>query len=459
VWDVEGPVDTLVAYFGGTGHAMFDGAGSNQRSQPWFVIQDQTGDPIAVLSGPMGGTTTSGAVTQPMRIAWRGVLCNTGGVGFADEREWSMPALRIGHKGLHVERLDGLPYIFNRQYLPDRLNCGRTSASEIATRSGGSTTQPTSWTPHSRDASADMLILMRNRAMIASHGRFLQPDPNATGLPVMGDLSFGGSALSPPRPEVELATWTTDGLNVLAYCSGDAVNRGDPTGLFAGLLGPTSMFDLYTDHMVNTLEWGNSARNSINMLVERYAGTQMALMQWLMTPNAPDHWFQMITGINFGSDGAPAADPLEQVRASGDEQALGEQLALRRSMGGNVAGVMKHTLDWMTPGIKVVNKALRHHGSWRHNNAIITASLQMMEKFKTLNPSSIMHNMALRDQAGKVISTIRPDVQAWRQVNGKWYLHVTEVIYTSPPKGNRQRDIQQAVGPSVTVIYNEIVVK
>jgi hypothetical protein len=59
VWDVEGLVDTLVAYFGGTGHAMFDGAGSNQRNQPWFVIQDQTGDPVAVLSGPMAGLTAA----------------------------------------------------------------------------------------------------------------------------------------------------------------------------------------------------------------------------------------------------------------------------------------------------------------------------------------------------------------------------------------------------------------
>jgi hypothetical protein len=350
-----------------------------------------------------------------------------------------MPPLRIGHKGLHVERLDGPAYVFNMQYWPDRLiqGTGRTSASAIGVRTGGSATQPTSWTPHPRDQSADMLILMRNRAMIASHGRFLQPDLNATGLPVMGDLSFGGSALSPPRPEVELATWTTDGLNVLAYCGGDAVNRGDPTGLFAGLMNP-SIHEHYWDEIEDTLEQGEQAKQDLSELVQRHALMQLALWQWLMTPDAPDHWFQMITGINFGSDGFQPRDRFAGLRGEGDEQALAEQQAFARAMGEmggrspnkNLTNKPKSNARSRTPGA-------RHHGHWIHNNSIIRLKMTLVnDKRVDLNPRSTYMHRGLRDKNGKVVSNKKPDLQGFSR-DGKT-LVIRELVYSHQPEKGRK---------------------
>jgi hypothetical protein len=315
VWDVEGPTDTLLAFLGGTNLASAYGEGSSQRQEVWFPIQDQTGDPVAVLSGPMG-SIVNGQPMQPMRLSWRGVLCNTGGVIFADDRDWTMPALRIGHKGLHVERLDGTPYIFNLQYWPERLQAssGRTSAH-------GSMLQDP-------DGHVDLLMLMRNRVMVASHGRFLQPDPNATGLPVMGDLSFGGSALSPPRPEVDLTTWTTDGLTALAYCGGDSVNRGDPTGLFAGFMAPTSMFDLYTDHMSNTLDWGSQTQQFASNLWSNYAIGMSDDLDWAFDMDAPDDAYSRSAWASRYMQGRPG-------RAVGSsQQVFDNQLAM--------GGIVRH---------------------------------------------------------------------------------------------------------------------
>jgi hypothetical protein len=63
-----------------------------------------------------------------------------------------------------------------------------------------------------------------------------------------------------------------------------------------------------------------------------------------------------------------------------------------------------------------------------------------------------MHNKALRGPNGKVISRIRPDVQAYDHFNKK--LYVVEVVDSSMPAANRGAFIRSMLaGSGYTLVY------
>lgn len=267
VWGVEpggGLTDELIAQFDG-----YD------REIPWWVIQDETGDPAAIIGRP--------DPNECARVYWRGGFEPYGAVLWSDNPDgqggtsgfYSAPPLRIGHKGLFVERLDAPPVVWGYAHAQKRLIAG-----------------------------ADLLVLMRNRALpayagggdgdvgsiprgVAGLGRFLQPDPYATGVAVQPNLFGLGQAMYVPSPMTpDLESWTADALHAVAYARADPINCRDPSGLFIGgligLAGTPAQLDPYLDYNDEVLNSSISLRQSMQSGWDAIAIMQQSDAEWAL---------------------------------------------------------------------------------------------------------------------------------------------------------------------------------
>ncbi len=112
--------------------------------------------------------------------------------------------LKCGHKGLFFDRLDAGVYDPDTGGEMDRL------------------------VPDARG-----LYYARNRHHKPDWGRWLQQDPNATGLPVQAGLAFHGETLGVGVQGFNLGTRFGDGGNLFAYLGGSPFGAFDPNGLDA----------------------------------------------------------------------------------------------------------------------------------------------------------------------------------------------------------------------------------
>ena len=119
------------------------------RDVPWWVISNAGGDCVALV--------TQATVGVPSRVAWQGAYDAYGQV-IAARTIVPHPPLRAGHKGLFAERLDGgVAWLTGVPTLGD-LDRGRL------------------------EPPATLVYHNRNRTLSPTLGRFLQSDPNASGL-------------------------------------------------------------------------------------------------------------------------------------------------------------------------------------------------------------------------------------------------------------------------------------
>ena len=97
----------------------------------------------------------------------------------------------------------------------------------------------------------------RNRNLSARYGRWLQKDPNASGI-LHATLWHDGQAPMPELASGSLQGVTTDGLNLFAYVRTSPFNATDPTGRFFSLgdFGAASEVrgDLQQDQLSNQLD-------------------------------------------------------------------------------------------------------------------------------------------------------------------------------------------------------------
>ena len=166
------------------------------RRASW-PLQDAGGDVIAICDrGGANGTTR--VITQIVYDAHGGVIdCDDPyGTAASPGKE-----LRVGHKGLFFDRLDA-------------------GISDPAT--GAET--PRLW------PGARLSGYTRNRTLHCDFGRWNQPDPNMTGLPVQQAFVFHGSGLRESVQGFDLRGHFTDGANVFAYLGGAPCTRFDPLG-------------------------------------------------------------------------------------------------------------------------------------------------------------------------------------------------------------------------------------
>lgn len=88
-----------------------------------------------------------------------------------------------------------------------------------------------------------VLLAMLASLLLASHapavyhvetGRFLQKDPHATGLPILGDAGWlHGRAPLVPVSAFNLRQHFRDGMNTYEYLRSSPLNRSDPLGLYS----------------------------------------------------------------------------------------------------------------------------------------------------------------------------------------------------------------------------------
>ena len=189
-------VDELVAYFG------------DNRQEAYWTIQDAGGDVVAVIDdngAPRTVTTASGSVQVPTaRVVAQWTYDAFGDVLSADYFA-AHPTCDAGHKGLFVDRLD----------------------MQQALQAGNYTTD----TPPKLVPYAHAIYHNRNRTYAPGLGRFMQSDPNATGIAALETIAIHGTAISPAAMAIDLQALHTDGANFYQYLRGNPGTASDPMGL------------------------------------------------------------------------------------------------------------------------------------------------------------------------------------------------------------------------------------
>lgn len=194
-----GGVDEIIAFYDGT-----------NRAEAYFVLQDASGDVVALVddNGPARSIQVpAGTVVVPTpRVVAQWTYDAYGQVLSADYLR-PHPTMMAGHKGLFVERLDR----------PLHWQTGM-AAVDVHPR----------LVPF-----AHLLYQNRNRAYAPKLGRFMQSDPNGTGLVALDAIAYHGTTINPHAVAADLQTLHTDGANLYQYVRSNPLTRSDPTGLYS----------------------------------------------------------------------------------------------------------------------------------------------------------------------------------------------------------------------------------
>ncbi|MFN7396410.1 MAG: hypothetical protein ACK5UW_05625, partial [bacterium] len=126
------------------------------RDVPWWVISNVSGDCVALV--------TQATVGMPSRVAWQGAYDAYGQVIASRSMSVIPPPLRAGHKGLFAERLDGGVATLDGTPSLGDLDRGRL------------------------EPPATIVYHNRNRTLSPTLGRFLQSDPNASGVGLVSSV-------------------------------------------------------------------------------------------------------------------------------------------------------------------------------------------------------------------------------------------------------------------------------
>ncbi|MBX3382608.1 MAG: hypothetical protein KF864_03765 [Phycisphaeraceae bacterium] len=225
----------------------------DQGRRASWPLQDAGGDVIALCD--LGGTSGSARViTQIVYDAYGRVI----GRDDPATPATGPPELRVGHKGLFFDRLDG--------GIADPL-----TGFDL----------PRLW------PGARLSGYVRNRTLHCDFGRWNQPDPNATGLPVQASLSYHGDGFEAYVQEFDLHGHFVDGPNVYAYLGAEPLGRADPMGLFFSfgeVLGASTwQAGLQSDYSQDALGYGKTITDAFY-----YQFADLADEQWLMAELATD---------------------------------------------------------------------------------------------------------------------------------------------------------------------------
>ncbi len=118
----------------------------------------------------------------------------------------------------------------------------------------------------------------RSRWYAPDLGRFITPDPNGTGAPVMSTLAMLGTVpTGPPTGSFEWEAHFGDGFDVFGGYGGDPVNGTDPTGLFFSLGGINAANGIRMTLTESYGEGGSNALMGLDMLGAGIAAHQVML--------------------------------------------------------------------------------------------------------------------------------------------------------------------------------------
>jgi hypothetical protein len=193
-----------------------------------FVLLDEGGDAIALCD--LGGSGGAARVVAQYTYDPYGQV-------ITHEHLHAHAWLHAGHKGLFVDRLD--------------LGVANSAGDDQPRLASG----------------ANLLAYNRNRTLKPDLGRYLQQDPNATGMVLLAALARHGSAMNALIGAFGLDSLYDDGPNLYQYLRGTSWSSSDPLGLFVWA----------SDTLVIGFELGRVAFG----LIDQYAGNLEAIAAWV----------------------------------------------------------------------------------------------------------------------------------------------------------------------------------
>jgi hypothetical protein len=203
-----GPVTTILylkaQYVWGPGDSPTAGVDElllqqDTNGKQWYRLQDAQGDVVSLIHMPLGAGTTQAEVTGQWTYSPYGEVLTY-------EQFHPHPAITHGHKGLAIDRLDAPALSWD------------TATSSLSD------------TPRLMPG-AKLLGYNRGRTTSFALGRFMQADPNASGLALQSSILFHGVATSTFEATVSVQTRLGDGLNLFGYLGSNPLTRYDPMGL------------------------------------------------------------------------------------------------------------------------------------------------------------------------------------------------------------------------------------
>jgi hypothetical protein len=278
------PVDELLVYYA-------------EDRVPWWPLQDAGSDVVAVCdqSGP---PPTQGGSGHTARVVAQQTYDAYGQVTTADHI-YNHPFLAAGHKGLFYDRFDrgasdatapgssvppfaapdaaietpklvpfarGVYHVRNRAYIP-----GGGSPSLLGLASLSYTGPPgNTWQVSQNGLSSGAAV----------QGRWMQADPNATGMVVESEPRFHGRALDGEVNLFDLTTRFGNGPDLYEYLEGGPWTHADPTGL-----------DLFTDVASFGFEvtiW--TLRGGMESMTDQYATNMESDVEWALDWDMGDDW-------------------------------------------------------------------------------------------------------------------------------------------------------------------------
>ena len=169
------------------------------NGKQWYPLQDAQGDVVSLIHLPLGAGTPQAEVAGQWTYSPYGEVLTY-------EQFHPHPAITHGHKGLAIDRLDAPALSWD------------TATSSLSD------------TPRLMPG-AKLLGYNRGRTTNFALGRFMQADPNASGLALQSSILFHGVATSAFEATVKVQTRLGDGLNLFGYLGSNPLTRDDPMGL------------------------------------------------------------------------------------------------------------------------------------------------------------------------------------------------------------------------------------
>jgi hypothetical protein len=301
------PVDELLVYYA-------------EARVAWWPLQDAGSDVVAVCAnGPAVPTNA------PARVVAQQTYDAYGQVVSADHI-YNHPFLAVGHKGLFYDRLDrgvsdasapgaslppwattaapygggqwasvdtprlvpfarGLYHVRNRAYIPG--GGSPTSIGQPALTATGPSGNPwASYTITQNGLSSGAPV----------QGRWMQADPNATGMALVTALCTSGASAHIHLDRFELISHFADGTNTYEYLKLNAPTRADP-------LGTDTIANILVTGAIRAqlmaLELANYSAGGIAALVASFRGAEELEMEEIdeLAPEAEAEWHQIVDAL------------------------------------------------------------------------------------------------------------------------------------------------------------------
>ncbi|MBX3379986.1 MAG: hypothetical protein KF805_07810 [Phycisphaeraceae bacterium] len=242
-------------------------APNGPQGKPWFILTDAQGDVVSIASVGMGlggGSPIASVASQWTYSPYGEVLTY--------DQIAAHPEVVFGHKSLAIDRLDAPALTWENESEP-----GAGDGALFETRR--------------LEPGARLLAYARNRTLDIQRGRWLQTDPNASGLSLLGDPAMHGRCIARDMT-LALETRLTDGIHLANALRGNPITHRDNFGLFGlidSLITGGGMAMDAADAMQDAMN-GVTLRLRFGAFMDQVVAQSLAEVDWATNWEYADEW-------------------------------------------------------------------------------------------------------------------------------------------------------------------------